>query len=118
MAAVGDVHGVPAWFGDAPTGKRRTGEYSRSPQEWMPRPWAGRIMVSKNARDDQEVYVQVVPGPEGLWQIVRIELNQPVARGFRTPGQARRWVHKAVGAGILPKGVVLVEPYVPPVSDP
>ena len=112
---------VPAWFGD--TGEKgekphRTGEYSRSPQEWMPRPWDGRIMVKRNVVESGTVYVQVVPGPEGLWQIVRIELNQPVARGFRTPGQARRWVHKAVGAGILPQRVVLVEPYVPPVSDP
>jgi hypothetical protein len=120
MAAVVEGTGaVPAWFGDVPRGHHRTGEYSRSPHEWMPRPWAGRVMVSKNKTTGEGVYLQVVPGPEGLFQVVRVDLSKPVARGFRTPQAAERWVARAVGAGILPSGVVLVEPPpARPVSDP
>lgn len=103
---------VPAWDGD-PVEKRkhhRTGEYARSPWEWMPRPFAGRVMLSRNKTDGDGIYLQVVPGPEGRWQLVRVELGTPVARGFTTKEKALAWVGRAIRAGVLPKGVVVVEP--------
>lgn len=56
------------------------------------------------------VYVQIVPGPGNLLQIVRVDLARPVARGFRTKETARRWLELAIDRGILPKGVIEVEP--------
>lgn len=62
-------------------------------------------------------HLMIVPGPGGgllskahTWMIVRIELNTPVARGFATKEQARAWIGRAVRAGVLPSGVMEVEP--------
>lgn len=87
----------------------RPGEYDRSPWEWMPRPYGGRVMVSNRKTKGEGVFLQVVPGPEGLWQIVRVELQAPVARGFRTREAAAAWIGRAVRAGVLPEGVTLLE---------
>lgn len=111
---MGDLVGkpcVPAWFSaDAPDRPHRTGEYKRTPGEWMPRPHAGRAIVSRNETDGTGIYLEVVPGPNRTWQLVRVELSTPVARGFATPERARAWVARAIVAGVLPKGVVVVEP--------
>lgn len=56
------------------------------------------------------ITLMIVPGPEGLLQIVRIELNTPVARGFATKERARAWIERAIRAGVLPSGAVEVEP--------
>jgi hypothetical protein len=95
-------------------------EYKRCPWEWLPRPYAGRIMVPSKGRTAKDnnppmkailgMTLMIVPGPEGLYQVVRIELNAPVARGFRTKEQARGWIGRAVRGGVLPEGVVEVEP--------
>ena len=79
--------------------------------EWMPRPFAGRILLERTRMPKAEqIYVQVVPGPQGLWQIVRVDLDKPFARGFRTPELARRWLGRAVKAGIVPQGTMELEP--------
>lgn len=103
----------PPWAGtDAIHPARvRTGEYSRTPGEWMPRPAGGRsFTLASRKHSDEPIYLQVVPGPERLYQIVRVDLTQPVARGFRTRREASRWIEKAVAMGILPTGVTEVEP--------
>jgi hypothetical protein len=102
----------------APKGRKRT--WGRQPWEWLPTPFAGRIMVpNKNKRDKQDrpagklpdpLYVQLMPGPNGSVQWVRVHLNHPFARGFRNPEQARGWLARAVKAGVVPEGVVEIEP--------
>lgn len=78
--------------------------------EWLPRPLNGRTLpLTSRQVTDEPVYVQIVPGPSGLYQIVRIDLARPVARGFQTPDHARRWLGFAVKGGILPQGVVELE---------
>ena len=107
---VSGVGCLPAWFG-APLETRRTGEYSRTPDEWMARPFGGRVMISsRKMADKQPIYVECVPGPGGSWQLVRVDLAKPFARGFRSPKQARGWVAKAIKQGILPESVIVVEP--------
>ena len=97
-----------------------------SAAEWLPRPWAGKIMIPSRAKAWQRdpapeskrapVTLMVVPGPPvGVlnapsWQVVRLELERPVARGFATPEQARAWIGRAVRAGVLPSVAVEVEP--------
>jgi hypothetical protein len=102
---------VPAWHG-APIDPRRTGEYSRSQNEWMPRPFGGRVMVTSRrvVAGKEPIYVEVVPGPGGMYQIVRIDLARPLARGFASPQSARAWVARAIRQGVLPEGVIVVEP--------
>lgn len=56
------------------------------------------------------MYVQVVPGPAGTWQIVRVDLVHPFARGFASPEEARSWLGRAVRAGLVPEGVTELEP--------
>jgi hypothetical protein len=56
------------------------------------------------------ITLMIVPGPQRLYQLVRVELNTPVARGFATKEQARAWIERAIRAGVLPTGVVEVEP--------
>lgn len=91
-------------------GKRhRPVAYEKS--EWMPRPYAGRVLVERAKMPlKSTLYVQIVPGPEGLWQIVRVDLDKPFARGFRTPEKARGWLARALRAGVVPEGVVELEP--------
>ncbi len=85
--------------------------HDRSPWEWLPRPHLGRSFTTgSRMSDDETIYVQVVPGPQRLYQIVRVDLASPVARGFRTRQEASEWIAKAVKQGVLPKGVVEVEP--------
>lgn len=67
-------------------------------------------MLARNKKNGGGVYLQVVPGPAGLWQIVRVDLGSPVARGFLSPEDAREWVARALNAGVLPEGVTIVEP--------
>jgi hypothetical protein len=105
----------PAWFGtDGPPQRKRShhrvGERDRSPWEWMPRPFGGRVMVKSRRVSGEGVYLMIVPGPERTWQWVRIELNTPVARGFATKESARAWLARALRAGVLPQGVMEVEP--------
>ena len=99
---------VPAW--DGARSHHRVGEYARSPHEWLPRPFGGRVMVSRRDVTGDGIYLQVVPGPEGRYQIVRVELGTPVARGFKSQEKALAWIGRAIRAGVLPKGVVVVEP--------
>jgi hypothetical protein len=113
MADLTGVGCVPAWMGDIgepPRKHHRTGEYARSPFEWMPRPFAGRVMLSNRMTSGEGIYLEVVPGPNRTWQLVRVELSTPVARGFATPEKAREWVARAIRAGVLPKEVMVVEP--------
>lgn len=95
------------WATDEP-GRHRL--VARAAWEWLPRPHAGRIMLPRRKANDQTLYVQIVPGPERTWQVCRIDLGKPFARGFRTKEQARRWIAGAMKAGIIPEGVVEVEP--------
>ena len=113
MADLQGVSGKAPW--DAATsgkGPRTASEYSRSKDEWMPRPIYGRGMPTgaKKIVSPEPIYVQVVPGPERTWQIVRVDLAKPVARGFRTKKGASRWIESAVGKGILPGGTTELEP--------
>ena len=93
-------------------------EYARKPWEWLPRPYAGRIMVPSQDQSRAErhpqpmapIHVMIVPGPEGMWQIIRVELESPVARGFKTRERARDWIGRAIREGVLPQGVMEVEP--------
>lgn len=101
------VHCEPPW--NTTRSHHRPNEYARSPWEWMPRPFGGRVMLARNRKNGSDIYLQIVPGPEGLWQIVRVELATPVARGFKTREGARRWIARAVRAGVLPQGVTEVE---------
>ena len=92
--------------------------------EWLPRPWAGKIMVpsrkwTENPKLERRigpVTLMVVPGPPvgplngHSWQVVRLELERPVARGFATREDARAWIGRAVRAGVLPPVAVEVEP--------
>lgn len=83
--------------------------------EWLPRPIFGRTLpLTSRAETPEPVYVQIVPGPGNLLQIVRVDLAQPVARGFHTAESARRWLGAAIRSGVLPKGVVELES--PPVE--
>lgn len=78
--------------------------------EWLPKPINGRTLpLSSRQTTEQPVYVQIVPGPGGLYQIVRVDLSTPVARGFPTPEAARKWLGMAVKGGIVPQGVVELE---------
>ena len=78
----------------------------------MPRPIYGRGMPAgaRKAVSPEPIYLQVVPGPERTWQIVRVDLKQPVARGFYSRKAASKWIESAVGRGILPGGTTEVEP--------
>jgi len=79
-------------------------------KEWLPKPIYGRTLpLSTRAETPEPVYVQIIPGPGNLHQIVRVDLRQPVARGFQTKEAARRWLEFAIRAGMLPKGVVELE---------
>jgi hypothetical protein len=79
--------------------------------EWLPRPYAGRILLERHRRPTpRATYVQIVPGPERTWQIVRVDLEKPFARGFRTPESARGWLVRALRAGVIPDGTVELEP--------
>lgn len=87
----------------------------RTPQ-WMGRHW--RTGDSKRERhleahvvasSKEPVYVQIVPGPNHCWQVVRVDLKTPFARGFLSADQARRWIGRAMKAGILPESIVEVE---------
>jgi hypothetical protein len=79
--------------------------------EWLPRPTHGRTLpLTTRTKTPGPVYVQIVPGPGGRLQIVRVDLAQPVARGFASPESARRWLGSAISSGILPEGVVELEP--------
>lgn len=105
----------PPWAGADAQAERerrlRNSEYVRAPWEWLPRPTGGRSFTLASRRhSDEPIYLQVVPGPERLYQIVRVDLTQPVARGFRTKREASRWIEQAVAMGILPTGVTEVEP--------
>jgi hypothetical protein len=94
--------------------------WGRRPWEWLPTPYGGRIMVPSKQESQRSgdprmraftpITLMIVPGPERLLQIVRIELDTPVARGFATKEQARAWIERAIRAGVLPTGVVEVEP--------
>jgi len=78
--------------------------------EWLPRPTAGRTLpLTSREETTDPVYVQIVPGPGNLFQIVRVDLKQPVARGFHTKASARAWLEAALFRGVLPKGVVELE---------
>ena len=82
--------------------------------EWLPKPWAGRVLLPRDKKVLAEaLYVQIMPGPMGTWQIVRVDLVHPFARGFLTPDDARGWLGRAIRAGVVPEGVVELEP--PPV---
>jgi len=110
-----DLAARPAWAGAEADAERlrrqRTSEYTRSPWEWLPRPTGGRsFTLASRKRSAEPIYLQVVPGPGRLYQIVRVDLTQPVARGFRTKKEASRWIELAVARGILPAGVTEVEP--------
>lgn len=86
--------------------------------EWLPKPINGRTLpLSSRQTTEQPVYVQIVPGPGGLYQIVRVDLSTPVARGFPTPEAARKWLGMAVKGGIVPQGVVELEGKDDRVSD-
>ena len=99
----------PAWA--EANAARRSSEYVRAPWEWMPRPTGGRsFTLASRQRSDHPIYVQVVPGPGGLYQIVRVDLDSPVARGFQTREEASKWIGRAIKQGILPEGVMEVEP--------
>jgi hypothetical protein len=79
-------------------------------KEWMPRPTEGRTLpLTSRSETPEPVYVQIVPGPGNLLQIVRVDLERPVARGFLNREAARRWLAYAIRAGMLPKGVVELE---------
>lgn len=97
------------------TGQRvsrsKPGEYDWKEWEWMPRPHAGRVMTSSRRISGEGIYLQVVPGPERTWQLVRIDLYHPLARGFRTPESALAWLARAIRQGVVPQGVVVVEPH-------
>ena len=120
------VHARHAWDGPAawPAGDVN----SRNKGVWLPKPIKGRYMTGRRPRDTNPqlqgpgvegvvealtgaaVHLMIVPGPQGLYQVVRVHFETPVARGFRTKEQARGWIGRAVRAGILPEGVVEVEP--------
>jgi hypothetical protein len=128
------VKGRHAW--DGPAGWPHEKDYNaRNKDVWLPKPLRGRFMprkkdepgsgVRSDARsvrqppaDATARHLMIVPGPEGLYQIIKVDLRRPVARGFRTPEQARGWIGRAVRAGILPEGVVEVEPPEQNVSEP
>src|SRR3954471_22658027 len=99
---------------DARLSNGRPGEYDWKPWEWMPRPHGGRIMTESRKRTGEGIYLQVVPGPERTWQLVRVDLDHPLARGFRTPESALAWLARAIRQGIVPEGVVVVEPSAQP----
>lgn len=104
---VGTVARAP-WLEDDGQRHRPVG-YEK--HEWMPRPYAGRVLVERAKLPPKEpLYVQVVPGPNGTWQIVRVDLHRPFARGFLTLETARGWLARAVRAGVVPQGVVELEP--------
>jgi hypothetical protein len=67
-------------------------------------------MTESRKRTGEGIYLQVVPGPERTWQLVRVDLDHPLARGFRTPESALAWLARAIRQGIVPEGVVVVEP--------
>jgi hypothetical protein len=98
----------PPWAGGDDGLRHR--KYTRAPWEWLPRPHAGRIMLPVKRQDQKPIHVQVVPGPGHTWQIVRVDLESPFARGFATREEARSWISRAVRQGVLPEGVVEVEP--------
>ena len=78
--------------------------------EWLPRPVEGRTLPLERRRvSPTPIYVQIVPGPGNLFQIVRVDLAQPVARGFRSKEHARKWIAFALRGGMLPEGVVELE---------
>jgi hypothetical protein len=79
-------------------------------KEWLPKPIYGRTLpLTTRAETPEPVYVQILPGPGNLLQIVRVDLMRPVARGFQSREAARRWLGFAIRAGMLPKGVVELE---------
>lgn len=104
----------PPWIES--DGKRHRYEHRRTAGEWLPTPTAGRTISNAakkraNTTSGQtHIHVQIVPGPERTYQIVRVELATPVARGFRTKEGARRWLARAVKSGVLPQNVMEVEP--------
>jgi hypothetical protein len=120
----GPITARPAWAGEPSKVYREFN--ARHAGEWLPRPYHGRIMQPPIRRDHtrptrsdrtkrepepmQAIHLMIVPGPAGLYQVVRINLKTPVARGFRTKEDARGWIGRAVRAGVLPEGVVEVEP--------
>jgi hypothetical protein len=79
--------------------------WGRRPWEWLPTPYAGRIMVPSKADKNPPmktftpITLMIVPGPGRLYQLVRVELNTPVARGFATKEQARAWCAPHGGRG-------------------
>lgn len=125
------VTGRHAWDGPAAWQEKETN--ARNEGVWMPKPIRGRFMPRRGRQAPDKnpplrspgvdgvveevageaahpVHLLIVPGPAGLYQIVRLNLRVPVARGFRTKEQARGWIGRAVRAGVLPEGVVEVEP--------
>lgn len=74
-------------------------------------------MTESRKRTGEGIYLQVVPGPERTWQLVRVDLDHPLARGFRTPESALAWLARAIRQGIVPEGVVVVEPSTPAESE-
>ena len=92
-----------------PDGRRRHRYNARGRGEWMPRPFAIRTTVPKKRADPKTLYVQLLPAPHGTWQWCRVDLDKPFARGFTSGEQARRWLARAVAAGVVP-AVVELEP--------
>jgi len=77
------------------------------PREWLPRPHT-HVMIERN-RVREDVVLRIVPGPQGLWQIVRRDTGTTLARGFRTKEQARVWIGRAVKHHLLPEGTIEIE---------
>lgn len=103
---------LPPWEGGKDLPEKHW--YGRRPWEWMPTPNRGRVFtrnsVMKSNLTSETIYAEIVPGPNGSWQLVRVELKHPFARGFRTKDDAHAWVERAMDAGVLPSTVVIIEP--------
>ena len=94
--------------GTGEDGKRR--RYNVRFKEWMPKPMSGKDKLHQPRTNGEPIYVQIVPGPNRTFQIVRVELATPVARGFKSKEQARKWIELALRQGVLPAGITELEP--------